>query len=232
MTKGTIPSGAEFDQEQDEFFERSSVQAFRDMISAADWTSAAFIWIGLEKCHPATRRRILAQALRLCCERQQPPPAILVEQIENQLVASMVPRARAKDANLVTEVAHYLVRHPRASHRKIAAALGRHAQGTTIYRLFDRQEFWAALAEESARFDDMRAHDVLKSYVEKFGKTFEYATAEVHFAALSSLVPSMIDALEDGAPPLNNKAVREIATNQSKIRSEAALRRRLLPVAS
>jgi hypothetical protein len=231
MSKGTIPAGAEFNQAEDEHFERSSIQSLKDL-STSDWPSTLGIWIGLKSCHPSTRRRILSFALRLCVERQEPPPAILAHHIDGELGASLVPRARAKDKSLITEVAHYLVRHPRESHRKIAAALGRQRNKSTIHRLFDRSEFWAECAEESARFDDERAHQVLAKYTARFGQTFEYATPETNFAALSCLVPFMIDALEDTAPPLTDETVRAIAAKQSEIRSEAELRRRLLATVS
>jgi hypothetical protein len=232
MTKGTIPAGAEFDQAQDEFFERSCKQALRDMSSTTVWPSAQAIWIGLAKCWPATRRRILMHALRECSDRGQPLPKILVDRIEAELAVSMVPRSRSKYQSLTEEVAHHLVRNPRASHRKIAAALGRHSQETTIYRLYERPEFWAAVAEQSARFDEERKYEVLRRYIDKFGHTFDYAGPEVGFAALSCLVPTMIEAIEDTAPPLSNDGVRLIALNQSDIRSVEALKRRLMPVAS
>jgi hypothetical protein len=231
MTKGTIPGGATFDQAQDEFFERSSKQALRDMSSTTVWPSAQAIWIGLAKCWPATRQRILMYALRECSDRHEPPPKILVDRIEAELAVSAAPRLRAKDASLIEEVAHYLVRNPRESRRKIAAALGRPNQTTTIHRLFKKPEFWAEVAEQSARFDEERKYEVLRKYTVKFGQTFEYATEEVKFAALSCLVPSMIEAIEDTAPPLTNDGVRLIALNQSDIRSVEALKRRLMPVA-
>jgi hypothetical protein len=73
---------------------------------------------------------------------------------------------------------------------------------------------------------------VLAKYTARFGRTFEYATPETNFAPLSCLVPFMIDALEDTAPPLTDEAVREISAKQSEIRSEAELRRRLLATVS
>ncbi len=232
MSKGTIPASAEFDQAQDEFFERSSKQALRDMSSTTVWPAAQAIWIGLAKCWPATRQRILMYALRECSDRHEPPPKILVDRIEAEFAVSAAPRSRAKDASLIQKVAHYLVRNPRKSHRKIAAALGRPGQETTIHRLFKKPEFWAAVAEQSARFDDERKHEVLRKYTAKFGQTFEYATEEVEFAALSCLVPSMVEAIENTAPPLTNDEVRLIALNQADIRSVEALKRRLMsPVA-
>jgi hypothetical protein len=229
MKKGTTPAGA-IDQAQDEFFERSAVQALRDMPTASEWASALGIWSNIGKAWPSTRRRILAEALRLCSERQQPPPDILVAHVETELVESMVPRARAKDADLMREVAHYLVRHPRTSHRKIAAALGKPRE-FTIYRNFEKPEFWKLCADESARFDDQRKHKIFEQYVRRFGPTFEYATDRTRLAALSDLVPFMIDALEGRAPPLTDDMVCEIVAKRSEIRSEAALKARLMHVA-
>ena len=169
--------------------------------------------------------------LRLCSERQQPPPKILVDLIEDELPVSGAPRARVKDPNLIPEVAHYLVRNPKESVRKIAAALGRHSQKDTINRLFKEPAFWKECALQSARYDHERAHTIFQSYVERFGQTFEYGTDASNCAALSSLVPYMLDAMAGSKPPLTTETVRKIAASQSDIRSEAALRLRLAPVA-
>jgi hypothetical protein len=228
MKKGTIPAGASFDRAQDEFFERTSLQGLRD-IHPSRWAAAQGIWTGLPQCWPATRRRILAQALKICCDQHYAPAQILVDRIVSELDVSAAPRNRAEDADLMTEVAYYLVRNPRTPYRKIASALNRHGQESTIYRMFENPEFWKECAEQSAGYDDEIAHDVLERYLERFGHTFSYGTEDTRFIALAQLVPSMIDALAEEAPALTNEHVRAIAANQKKIRSEAALRRRLLP---
>jgi hypothetical protein len=230
MTKDHIPAGAEFGRADDEFFERSSIQALSDMTSTSDWVSAIGLWAELKKCHPATRLRILMHGLRLCSERQQPPPKILIDCLEGGLSVSAAPRARAKDPNLIPEVAHHLVRNPGASVREIAAALGRDSQKDTIHRLLSKDSaFWKECALQSALYDDERAQTILQRYVKLFGQTFEYGTDESGNAALSSLVPYMLDAIEGREPPLTTETVRKIAASQSDIRSEAALKSRLAP---
>jgi hypothetical protein len=225
MKKGTIPAGADFCQELDEYFEQLAIKDL-DENRIADWG----IWIGLRQCYPSTASRIICHALRLCSKRGDGPPAQLVCEIERQLEISAVPRARQRNPGLIAEVVQYLIRNPRSTHREIAKALGQPNKQSAIYRLFDRAEFWAECAEQSLRYDTERAHQVLKQYVVRFGQTFEYGTARASFAALSSLVPFMIDALDGVAPPLTDGKVRDIAADQRSIRSEEALKRRFRPV--
>ena len=108
MKKGTIPAGASFDRAQDEFFERTSLQGLRDMHpSSWDSDQDQGIWIGLGQCWPSTRRRILAQALKVCCDQYYAPAQMSVDRIVSELDVSASPRNRAEDADLMTEVAHF-----------------------------------------------------------------------------------------------------------------------------
>jgi hypothetical protein len=147
MTKGTIPEGASFDRDQDEFFEKTALQYFRDM-HPSGWASDQGIWIGLGQCWPSTRRRILAQALKICCDQHYVPAEKLVDPIVSELDVSSAPRNRAEDPDLMAKVAYYLVRNPRTPHRKIAFALGRQGQESTIYRMFENPVFWKECAEQ------------------------------------------------------------------------------------
>src|SRR6476661_751482 len=116
MKKGTIPTipaGADFRPELDEYFERVAIEHLREN-RTADWG----VWIGLKGCHPSTAKRIICYALRLCSKRGDGPPAQLISEIERHLKISAVPRARQRDPGLIAEVAHYLVRNPRSTHRK------------------------------------------------------------------------------------------------------------------
>jgi hypothetical protein len=151
---------------------------------------------GWSRVTPAVRRRLLMCMLRLCSDRSDPPPPCLILGIENEWKK---PRARNRsNTDSMAAAAGHLVRKPKTGSTEIGKLLK--IKPTTIEGYFRREEFWLICAEEARKYDDECALQVLETYIEKFGSTFDYASNETDNVPLSHLVPAMLASLKDRTP--------------------------------
>jgi hypothetical protein len=135
----------------------------------------------------AVRQRLLMRMLRLCSERSDPPPPCLILGIENEWKKTRV-RNRSNTDSMAAAAGH-LVRNPKTGSTEIGKLLK--IKPTTIEGYFRREEFWRICAEKARRYDNECAPQVLRTYIEKFGSTFDYASNETDNVPLSHLVPAM-----------------------------------------
>jgi hypothetical protein len=134
--------------EYDEFFEDVARRELA-RLPAKHWPNFLALWHDLGAVDPSTAKRIVAHGLRLCAERGEAPPMKLVAEIERFLVAGPS-RNRGRLEDQQREAAFYLARHPNASSREIARAVGTSHQTIEQWRRRARK-FRLFLNDETAR---------------------------------------------------------------------------------
>jgi hypothetical protein len=157
--------------EVDEFFEDTAIAELKRLEPSA-WSSLRILWDSLSTASPAedaadrataeggegpkraylapaTAKRIIMCALRLCQTRGVPPDSRLLDALESHLLTDAAPRNRAKLTDQQRDAARYLASHPTASNRAAAEAVGVSHQ--TIATWKDQERFRLLLEDERAR---------------------------------------------------------------------------------
>jgi hypothetical protein len=167
------------------------------------WGGLVALWKEWSRLKPAVRQRLLMHMLGLCSDRSDPPPRCLISRIEDEWKKKYARNQSNTDS--MAAVAGHLVRNPKTGSTAIGKFLK--IKPTTIEGYFRRPEFWRICAEQARKYDDERALQVLETYIEKFGSTFDYASNETDNVPLSHLVPAMLDSLEARTGPIKSADV-------------------------
>jgi hypothetical protein len=194
QTGGPLPGFMPADEEN--WFEDVSMTEL-ERLPTQEWGGLVALWKDWkERVKPAVRQRLLMHMLQLCSDRSDPPPRCLISHIEKEWKKTRV-RNRSNTDSMAAVAAH-LVRNPKTGSTEMGKLL--EIKPTTIEGYFRRLEFWRICAEQARKYDDERALQVLETYIEKFGSTFDYASNETDNVPLSHLVPAMLDSLKDRMP--------------------------------
>jgi Putative ATPase subunit of terminase (gpP-like) len=86
------PADASMDIDTDEWFEQLATREI-ERLPTATWNSALKLWQNLKSAHPSTRCRILFAAFRICGQRTEPAPSLLLTALDGELLS---PRDRGE----------------------------------------------------------------------------------------------------------------------------------------
>lgn len=149
VTPGKRRSRGKLSAEDDEFFEETAIWDL-SRTPAKEWASLLILWRGLGAVDPSTAKRVIAHALRLCAERQEPPPIEFANAADELLLAASA-RNRPRLAQQQREAAIYVAHNPEASAREIAKRFGTSHQTVQAWR--HSRRFNLFLQDEKARID-------------------------------------------------------------------------------
>jgi hypothetical protein len=147
--KGFIPKGAALSAEENLWFEKKARAELARLPTRA-WQDMLALWNWLPLAHPATRRRILADCLRLTAKRGDPLSMKIAEHVIHVLAVSGDPKAGIHDERAMRAAARHLAHNPQASLSELAAAAGLDDKKTTIRQWKTRPDFKAYLNDEEA----------------------------------------------------------------------------------
>jgi hypothetical protein len=145
--------------EQMEDFERIS-SAELERMPTTQWSKMSTLWRWLPSADPATQKRLVALAIRLCHQHGESPPAALCDALDRLLdVGPARNHPRLRDEQLAA--ARYIALHPEASAREVA----RHAEvDHQLVLLWRKQPQFHALINEQRALHELRAREDRESY--------------------------------------------------------------------
>jgi hypothetical protein len=153
------PKEGLFATDEDEAFERQA-RAELQRVAITKWPQLRLLWLGIHKCLPSTRRRILSHCLDVAEAPQHPLPTFVKNLLQSELKAGK-PRNRVRDFAQMHVVARHLARNPDCSLGELAKAANMKTKNkTTLLQYMQHELFWQIVNNEAYQNAERLSEDV------------------------------------------------------------------------